>query len=569
MTSHGTPELVVGSVSSVYSIRDTIESYRRSQLLSSTARVVPVGLRTDDSDEPSLADDNEENSSTRIPQAAFVHDLRWDEDEPVIPTYSSLQRPVHTPYESHRDSEVQAPTWISQSHAGVDERSPLLSRVVSEAIPAAQQPSAAWLSPNSVPPKSPAIGPPIGQSTFSQTLFNATALLLGIGMLSEPLAFSYAGWICGTLLIVLYGIITCYTAKFLAGIVISDPRVRTYADIGKKAFGVHSMPLVNFMFCFETFSVGVVLVTLYADSLNAIIPAISSDTYKLLGLVILIPTVFLPLPFLSYASLLGIMSTVLLIGVVFVDGFSKFDAPGSLWSPATTSFSFCNLEELGLAFGLFMAGFGAHAALPSLARDMAEPHRFGEAMNYAFAFATAVYALIGSAGYLMFGNDVYDEVSQNLLHVPGYNPTLNKLALWMLVVTPLTKFALSTRPLNLALESLCGLDTYTLNDDLEADKNSLMARALNLNRSLRRVLMICGRIGVVGLAVAVSILVPDFGTIMAILGSFSVFVLCVIGPIVAKISLEGKATIVDVVILTSSTLMALWGTAAAFWSTIW
>jgi amino acid permease len=25
-------------------------------------------------------------------------------------------------------------------------------------------------------------------------------------------------------------------------------------------------------------------------------------------------------------------------------------------------------------------------------------------------FATAVYALIGTAGYLMFGNDVYDEV---------------------------------------------------------------------------------------------------------------------------------------------------------------
>ncbi|KAF8507056.1 amino acid transporter [Russula emetica] len=370
---------------------------RRSQLMSSTARVVPVGLRTDD--EPSSVDDNEENSGTHTPQAAFVHDLRWDEDDPFIPTYSSLQRPVLTPNESHRVNEVQAPTWGSQSHASMDERSPLLSRVVSEAQP----PTAPWHSPNSVPPKSPAIGQ-IGQSTFSQTLFNATALLLGIGMLSEPLAFSYAGWICGTLLIVLYGMITCYTAKFLAGVVISDSRVRTYADIGKKAFGVRSMPLVNFMFCFETFSVAVILVTLYADSLNAIIPAISSDTYKLLGLFILIPTVFLPLPFLSYASLLGIVSTVLLIGVVFVDGFSKFDAPGSLWSPATTSFRFCNLEELGLAFGLFMAGFGAHAALPSLARDMAEPHRFGEAMNYAFAFATAVYALIGTAGYLMFGN---------------------------------------------------------------------------------------------------------------------------------------------------------------------
>ena len=197
MTSLGTPELVVGSVSSVHSIRDTIESCqcvqhghptpfrvvrvmahrplhfidRRSQLMSSTARVVPVGPRTDD--EHSLADDNEENSGTRTPQAAFVHDLRWDEDEPVIPTYSTLQRPVHTPNESRRVSEVPAPTWISQSHASMDERSPLLSRVVSEAVPVTPQPTAPWHSPNSVPPKSLAIG----QSTFSQTVSDRVCLL--------------------------------------------------------------------------------------------------------------------------------------------------------------------------------------------------------------------------------------------------------------------------------------------------------------------------------------------------------------------------------------------------------
>ena len=96
-----------------------------------------------------------------------------------------------------------------------------------------------------------------------------------------------------------------------------------------------------------------------------------------------------------------------------------------------------------------------------------------------------------------------------------------------------------------------------------------MTQALKFNRSLRRVLIVCERSLLVCLAVAVSILVPNFGTIMAILGSFSVFVLCVIGPIVAKMSLEGGATIVDVVILTSSIVMASWGTVAAFWSTIW
>jgi vesicular inhibitory amino acid transporter len=70
----------------------------------------------------------------------------------------------------------------------------------------------------------------------------------------------------------------------------------------------------------------------------------------------LTPTVFLPLSFLSYASLLGIVSTVFLVAVIFVDGFSKFDAPGSLWSPAETSLSVSSVHELGLAFGLFMAG---------------------------------------------------------------------------------------------------------------------------------------------------------------------------------------------------------------------
>ena len=39
-------------------------------------------------------------------------------------------------------------------------------------------------------------------------------MLLGIGMLSEPLAFSYAGWIGGTGLMIFYGFLTCYTCVY-------------------------------------------------------------------------------------------------------------------------------------------------------------------------------------------------------------------------------------------------------------------------------------------------------------------------------------------------------------------
>ncbi|KAH9082029.1 transmembrane amino acid transporter protein-domain-containing protein [Lactarius deliciosus] len=435
----------------------------------------------------------------------------------------------------------------------VDERTSLLSRVTEEA------PAPLISGRQSACVLTKSVSVVTGQSTFCQTLFNATALMVGIGMLSEPLAFSYAGWIGGTLIIASYGFVTCYTAKFLASIVVSDPCVRSYADIGQRAFGARSVPFVNFLFCFETFSVGVVLVTLYADSLSAIVPAFSSNTYKILGLFILTPAAFLPLSFLSYTSLVGIVSTVFLVAVIFIDGFSKFDAPGSLWSPAETSLSISSLQELGLAFGLFMAGFGAHAALPSLARDMAEPHRFSEAMNYSFCFATTVYAVIGSAGYLMFGSNVSDEYQ-------GYSPTLNQLALWMLVLTPLTKFPLTTRPLNLALECLLGLDNYT-SDDSEVDQKPSATLAFKFNRSLKRILVACERITLVCLAVSVSILVPDFGSIMAVLGSFTVFLLCVIGPITAKMTLQRKVTVVDATILMVSTVMAMWGTVAAFRST--
>lgn len=81
-----------------------------------------------------------------------------------------------------------------------------------------------------------------------------------------------------------------------------DPQIRTYADIGNKAFGQRSRFLVSSLFCLELFAVGcvanrrlamavltkiilrVVLVTLYADSLHSILPRYSADTYKVIGL---------------------------------------------------------------------------------------------------------------------------------------------------------------------------------------------------------------------------------------------------------------------------------------------
>nr|GAT49762.1 predicted protein [Mycena chlorophos] len=382
-------------------------------------------------------------------------------------------------------------------------------------------------------------------STFSQTFFNCLSMLIGIGLLSCPLAFALSGWTMATTLILGYAYISCRSAKVLGRIVLADPDMRCYSDVAKKAFGPRSSPVLSALFCVELFTVSVLLVTLYADSLHSIYPRLSPQAYKLGSLVFLLPTAFLSLPILSYCSISGLLSTVLIIWAILFDGWSKTSAPGSLWDPAPTSLEFRSWKSLGVAFGLFIAGFGCHPVIPSLARDMREPHRFEGMLDLSFAVATFIYGVVATAGYLMFGNEVSGEISLDLLRTPGYNEMVNHLALWMLVVSPLTKYSLTTQPLISSLEIFMGID----DDDAKQSK-----------RAQRALQKIC----VVGLSISVSILVPGFTDVMAFLGCSSAFMLCIIGPLMANMVLSGRYGLLDCGLVAVSMVMAVWGTIAIF-----
>lgn len=147
---------------------------------------------------------------------------------------------------------------------------------------------------------------------------------------------------------------------------------------------------------------------------------------------------------------------------------------------------------------------------------------------------------MGGAGYLMFGRGVAHEISQDLLRTPGFDPALNALCVWLLVVVPLTKFALASRPLNITIELLVGLEWGAA--------------------------LVAERTALVGAVAAVAALVPDFSASMAFLGSFSAFVLCVVGPILAKVAVERRCGALDAVLLAVSCAMAASGTAASFFA---
>ncbi|WVQ77614.1 hypothetical protein IAR50_007302 [Cryptococcus sp. DSM 104548] len=427
-----------------------------------------------------------------------------------------------------------------------------------------------------------------GNSTEGQTLFNATAVLVGIGLLSLPLAFAYAGWICGSLMLFGFGWLTCYTAKLLSRIIRADMRLTGYTDIGQRAFGRSAGAAINFLFCLELFALGVALVVLFGDTLNVLFPHIPANTWKLIGFLIVAPTALLPLHILSLPSLLSSISSLLLIIVLLIDGLLSPSAPGSLLHPMPTSFTpeLTGGNWLG-GIGLILAGFGGHAVMPSLARDMRRPEKFEGVVDKAFAIATGISFIAGASGYLMIGSTVSDEVTKDLMQEKYHYPRiLNIVALWMIVINPLTKFGLSSRPLNITLENILGispsLPPNTMESDFESSlsetpshgiadhehdqythKSSPTHKPLSHRRqsslpshhdpsipSSSQIALfessekrkgkyrVISRMVVTALCVGTAVVLPGFGRVMAFLGSFSAFAICIILPLLFYIRLS-------------------------------
>lgn len=455
-----------------------------------------------------------------------------------------------------------------------------------------------------------------GTSTFWQSWFNTVNALIGIGILALPLAISYAGLIPGIILFILSGLVTNYTGKVLAHIMSAEPSLRTYADIGNFAFGPRARILVSFFFCLELWAVSTALVILFGDSLHALVLSTSKEgspskfilelatwspaAYKAIGVLIVLPTMFLPLRFLSPISVVGIISVVTLFVVVLSDGLIKKTAPGSLRQPMEIDLG-PQWMRFPLSFGLIMSGFSSHPIIPSLFKDMRNPRQFCQMLDWAYIAATVIYLGMGLIGYLMFGRMVSDEITRDLSQTIGYPRILNKVAIWLIIINPLSKFALAARPLVTTVELVLGVeqsqapnhasnspkipppasvDVITPEDTVPtttvgnpANKHSgpiehdgldgqqedmqnaaaggheespLMGSTITLRAAQRtanwsKSTRLGTRIGVqVLITVAIgltAIVLPGFEKVMAFLGAFLACVTCIFGPLLAKLRL--------------------------------
>ncbi|RAL05653.1 putative transporter [Aspergillus ibericus CBS 121593] len=399
----------------------------------------------------------------------------------------------------------------------------------------------------------------VGQSTVPQTIFNSVNVLIGVGLLSLPLALKHAGWLLGLLFLLFAAVTTSYTAKILAKCLDVDRSIVTYADLAYISFGHHARLVTSLLFCLELIGACVALVVLFADSLQALIPGLSLLQWKIICGLLLVPLNFLPLRFLSVTSILGILSCTSIVVIACIDGFMKPTAPGSLREPARTYLLPDNWATLPLSFGLIMSPWGGHGVFPNIYRDMRHPQKYGKSLWVTYLFTYSLDCTMAVVGWMMFGDGVRDEVTANILRTEEYSQVLSICMIVFIAIIPITKVPLNCRPLVATVEVLCGLGPHP---ELQTNPKSTKAMLQTLAKALVRIL-------VVVTIVFMAVLFPSFDRIMALMGSALCFTICIILPLAFYLKIFGdeispRERALDWCLLISSSVLALIGTAWSF-----
>ncbi|XP_030481002.1 amino acid transporter AVT1E [Cannabis sativa] len=358
-------------------------------------------------------------------------------------------------------------------------------------------------------------------SSTAQALLNGINVLCGIGLLTTPYALREGGWL-SLILLVGFSIIACYTGILLQRCLESNPGLKTFPDIGQAAFGRAGRLAIAIVLYFELYGSCVEFITMISDnmtsvlsnnismSLEGIFDLSSHQIFAISATLVILPTVWLKnLSLLSYFSIGGVVSSILV-------------ALCLLWTGVVNNVGFhgrgpiLNMASLSSTIGIYGYAFSGHSVFPNIYTSMKKPSRFPFVLIGSFIFCSFLYIGVAVCAFLMFGDSTQ---SQFTLNMPKQF-VASKIAIWTMVVNPITKYALTLTPVTLSLEELLpeALREYYI-----------------VSIFIRTILVLS--------TLVVALTVPFFAIVMQLLGSICSMLVSFIIPCACYISLfRGKLT---------------------------
>ncbi|KAL0343878.1 UNVERIFIED_CONTAM: Amino acid transporter AVT1I [Sesamum angustifolium] len=368
-----------------------------------------------------------------------------------------------------------------------------------------------------------------GSTSFFKTCFNGLNALSGVGILSIPYALSSGGWMSLILFFLIAGS-TFYTGLLIQRCMDMDPNIRSYPDIGERAFGAKGRTFVSIAMNAELYLVATGFLILEGDNLHTLFPNVE---YEFGGLVIggrqgfifivgliMLPTVWVDnMSILSYISASGVIASFVLLGSILwagtLDGVG-FHEKGTL----------LNWKGMPTAVSLYAFCYCAHPVFPTLYTSMRNQKKFSKVLLLCFVFSTVTYASMAILGYLMFGSEVQSQITLNL---PTHKFS-SKVAIYTALINPIAKYALTLRPIVDAIEDCVQL-----------------RRCYSL---ILRTTLVCS-------SVIVALTVPYFGYLMSLVGAFLSVTTSILLPCFCYLKISGAYRKIGLELAISSSVVLM------------
>ncbi|KAF3443985.1 hypothetical protein FNV43_RR13675 [Rhamnella rubrinervis] len=291
-------------------------------------------------------------------------------------------------------------------------------------------------------------------TSFFKTCFNGLNALSGVGILSVPYAVASGGWLSLTLLLTI-AIVVFYTGILVQRCMEFDSDIRSYPDIGKRAFGNKGRTVLSIIMLMDLYLCAIVFLILEGDNLYNLFPnnglqisGIAVDGKQcfvvIVGIVIL-PSLWLDnLSLLSYVSASGVLaSAIILVSILWTGAFEGvgFHHEGKL----------LNLPGIPTAVSLFAFCYSAHPVIPTLYNSIENKRQFSNVLILCFTVCTLGYITMAIFGYLMFGSSVESQITLNL----PVGKLSSRIAIYTTLVAPIAKYPMAVTPIVDAAMNYC------------------------------------------------------------------------------------------------------------------
>ena len=418
------------------------------------------------------------------------------------------------------------------------------------------------------------------KSSVMQSAFNLANILMGVGLLALAYGFKVAGVVGGSLSVLVFGFMAWRTTILIGQELNGDPRpssffqdspyesplhpgsssaarmlppITSFPEIARVSFGGTGSLILSIVLYFELFSCICIFFVSMGDHLHQLFPVVSVEHHMaLVATVSVIPAILLRTPtLLSYLSMVGTVATVSVVLSVIVAAFVEGDLTSELAAAKSVEDErphriLWDTSGIPLALGLVAYCFSGHAIVPSIYGSMKEPQNFDRMVSLTFLAVMVCCWAVGMAGYYMFGNMVADQVTLSMETVIQAK-VLMKGLVWLMILTAFSKTTLTMFPLALGMEEI--IAPYLTSE--------------------RGIAWASGSIKVIltAMALLVSIFVPSFSYLCALVGMICTMCVSIILPAGAHLRMFGSRLswwdkLLDWILVLIGVFVAISGTIA-------